>query len=173
VHHLAAEGQGPRPEREGDEHRRGRRNRGGRDRDGRERDRNRGDRPPRDEHSQAAASLAEQQRRIHELESRAEESREQEAQREQPYAPPAPPAAHEQPRAEAAQREEPPHIEEPRIDAQQLLSDSGLVMIETDRSKAPTAPAAEEPAQALGRPRRERPKPLSQDDELVQIETRK
>ena len=43
-------------------------------------------------------------------------------------------------------------------------------MIETDRSKANTQPPAEEPQQ-LGRPRRERPKPTPQDDELVQIET--
>jgi len=47
-------------------------------------------------------------------------------------------------------------------------------MIETDRAKAPAQPQAEEQAEHLGRPRRERPKPLAQqDDELVQIETRK
>ena len=61
----------------------------------------------------------------------------------------------------------------PRIDPKELLESAGLVMIETDRSKAPAAvPPAEEPAQ-LGRPRRERPKAEPQDDPLVQIETRK
>jgi hypothetical protein len=63
-------------------------------------------------------------------------------------------------------------MREPRIDAQQLLSDSGLVMIETDRSKAQVpAPAVEEPQQPIGRPRRERSKGLPQDEELVQVET--
>ena len=45
-------------------------------------------------------------------------------------------------------------------------------MIETDRSKAQFTPQPEEP-QHLGRPRRERPKPLPQDEELQQVETRK
>ncbi|HYR34210.1 MAG TPA: Rne/Rng family ribonuclease, partial [Burkholderiales bacterium] len=173
---LAGEGQaqGMRPEREGDEHRRGRRNRGGRDRD-----RNRGDRPrddrPRDDQSPTAASLAEQQRRIHELESRAEQTpheeppRQEERQPEQPrYEPPASPA--EQPQAEQVHAAE-PHIEEPRVDAKQLLNDSGLVMIETDRSKAVVQPQVVEEQQPAGRPRRERPKPPPQDDELVQVET--
>jgi len=63
-------------------------------------------------------------------------------------------------------------MQEPRIDAQQLLSDSGLVMIETDRSKAQVqAPVVEEPQQTLGRPRRERSQGLPQDEELVQVET--
>ena len=54
-----------------------------------------------------------------------------------------------------------------------LLESAGLVMIETDRAKAPpSAPAAEEP-QHLGRPRRERPKPPAQDEELEQVETKK
>jgi hypothetical protein len=43
-------------------------------------------------------------------------------------------------------------------------------MIETDRSKAQVAAPAEEPQQ-LGRPRRERPKPATQEDELQQVET--
>jgi hypothetical protein len=49
-------------------------------------------------------------------------------------------------------------------------------MIETDRSKAPVQPQAEPAPEAPlhgGRPRRERPKTPAQDDELVQIETRK
>ena len=166
----AIEGQAPRPEREGDEHRRdrGRRNRGGRDRD-----RNRGERP-REDHS-TAASLAEQQRRIHELESRAEQQPEEPRRHEDPqqpeqprYEPPAAPAA--EPRAEQRHAPE-PRAEAPRLDAKQLLSDSGLVMIETDRSKAPVQPQAEEAPQHLGRPRRERPK--TQDEELQQVETKK
>ena len=63
--------------------------------------------------------------------------------------------------------------EEPKIDSKVLLESAGLVMIETDRAKAPPSqPAAEEP-QHLGRPRRERPKPQAQDDELKQVETKK
>jgi len=60
----------------------------------------------------------------------------------------------------------------PKIDSTALLESSGLVMIETDRSKAPLSAPSEEPQQ-LGRPRRERPKPLSQEEELQQVETRK
>ncbi len=162
-HQLAPEGQQPRPERDGEEHRRGRRNRGGRDR-------NRGDRP-RDEQAPVAASIIEEQRRIHALE----------AQREQE-----PKAAEErrdetprmgEPRREDARPVEPrpapapsPRLEEPRIDPKELLESAGLVMIETDRSKAPPQPLAEEPVH-LGRPRRERPKP-QQDDELQQVETK-
>src|SRR5690606_39209223 len=65
-------------------------------------------------------------------------------------------------------------IEEPKVDPQEYLSSAGLVMIETDRSKAPTVQSEPETPQ-LGRPRRERPQspPPAQDEELVQIETRK
>ena len=67
--------------------------------------------------------------------------------------------------------EQPRPVEAPRIDPKEVLEESGLVMIETDRSKAPAAPVAEEP-QHLGRPRRERPRPATpQDEELVQVET--
>jgi hypothetical protein len=81
----------------------------------------------------------------------------------------------EEPRREEPRREEPrreePRREEPRVDPKELLESAGLVMIETDRSKVPVqAPAVEEP-QAAGRPRRERPKPAPQDDELMQVET--
>jgi hypothetical protein len=84
---------------------------------------------------------------------------------------------HEEPKREEPVREEPvreePRREEPKVDSKALLESSGLVMIETDRSKATTiAPPVEEP-QHLGRPRRERPKPLPQDEELQQVETRK
>jgi hypothetical protein len=59
------------------------------------------------------------------------------------------------------------------IDPKEYLESAGLVMIETDRAKAPAPPQAEEQEAHLGRPRRERPKPPQQDDDLVQIETRK
>lgn len=90
-------------------------------------------------------------------------------------------AAHEEPKREEPRREEPkreeprrdePRREEPKIDSKALLESSGLVMIETDRSKAQFTPAADEP-QHLGRPRRDRPKSTPQDDELQQVETRK
>ncbi|TAK82334.1 MAG: Rne/Rng family ribonuclease [Betaproteobacteria bacterium] len=87
--------------------------------------------------------------------------------------------AREEPRQEEPKREEPraaepaPQRPEPKIDSTALLESSGLVMVETDRGKAAqVAPQPEEP-QRLGRPRRERPKPLPQDEELQQVETRK
>jgi hypothetical protein len=81
------------------------------------------------------------------------------------------PVHEEQPRQEQPREE--PRREEPKIDSKALLESSGLVMIETDRSKAATiAPPVEEP-QHLGRPRRERPRPLPQEEELQQVETRK
>jgi len=84
---------------------------------------------------------------------------------------------HEEPKHEEPKHEEPvraqPVREEPRVDSKELLESSGLVMIETDSSKAATiAPPTQEP-QHLGRPRRERPKPLPQEEELQQVETRK
>ena len=69
---------------------------------------------------------------------------------------------------------EQPRMQQPRVDPKVLLESDGLVMIETDRSKAPPPPALEVPQQHLGRPRRERQKPLpQQEDELQQVETRK
>jgi hypothetical protein len=82
---------------------------------------------------------------------------------EQPY-------RREEPRGEPPRREE-PRREEPRIDPQQLLSDSGLVMVETNHAKVQIQPAPAEEPQHLGRPRRERAKAQAQDDALVQIET--
>jgi hypothetical protein len=76
---------------------------------------------------------------------------------------------------EPARFEEPVRAEpvKPKIDSKALLESDGLVMVETDRAKAPpVAPAAEEP-QNLGRPRRERAKPQAQDDELKQVETKR
>ena len=87
-----------------------------------------------------------------------EESVHEEPRREQPR--------HEEPRQEQSRREE------PKVDSKVLLESSGLVMIETDRSKAQYTPDAEEP-QHLGRPRRERAKPPPQEEELQQVETRK
>ncbi|HEY5900720.1 MAG TPA: hypothetical protein VIV54_24355 [Burkholderiales bacterium] len=83
------------------------------------------------------------------------------------YEPPPPPPA---PRVEERQPE-PRRVEEPRIDAKRMLDDSGLVMVETDRSKAVQIAPADEPQQPLGRPRRERARPAAQDDQLVQVET--
>jgi len=75
---------------------------------------------------------------------------------------------HEEP---VVRHEEPVRREEPKVDSRALLESSGLVMIETDRSKAQVAAPAEEPQQ-VGRPRRERPKPTPQEEELKQVETR-
>jgi hypothetical protein len=82
-------------------------------------------------------------------------------------------------RAEEARIEQPPapreapiRIEEPKIDSKALLESSGLVMIETDRSKAQHMPEQEAP-QPLGRPRRERARSMAQEEELQQVETRK
>src|SRR5437773_3561074 len=109
--------------------------------------------------------------------------RDRHRERRDENAPVAAPAETQQP----VQREEPmpvksepapspaPSVEAPRIDPKEYLESAGLVMIETDRAKAPAQPqAAEQPEEHLGRPRRERSKPpAQQDDELVQIETRK
>jgi hypothetical protein len=73
------------------------------------------------------------------------------------------------PRVEV-QRVEAPRYETPKIDPKELLESAGLVMIETDRAKAPPSQPVEEEPQRLGRPRRERPK-TSESDDLVQIET--
>jgi hypothetical protein len=69
--------------------------------------------------------------------------------------------------------ERPSRSEQPKVDSKVLLETAGLVMIETDRSKAPAQPQAQEEAPNLGRPRRERAKAQPQDDTLQQVETRK
>jgi hypothetical protein len=62
----------------------------------------------------------------------------------------------------------------PKIDPKVLLESAGLVMIETDRSKAPAITVPVEEPLHLGRPRRERPKPqAAPDDELQQVETKR
>ena len=50
---------------------------------------------------------------------------------------------------------------------------AGLVMMETDRSKAPEQQPQAEEAQQLGRPRRERQRPQQQEEELKQVETKR
>jgi hypothetical protein len=87
--------------------------------------------------------------------------------------PPASTPAPAQAQAPAPAPEPVRRVEEPKIDPKVLLESAGLVMIETDRSKAPVQPQAEESGQPLGRPRRERPKPAAQDERLEQVETRK
>lgn len=138
-------------------------------------------------------AVIEQQRRIHELESRneqepvaevreprVEEPRQQEVVRTEPPAFLRKPEAeapaersYEAPRMEAP-RVEAPTVETPRVDPKKLLDDAGLVMVETDRAKAPAPQyVSEEPAQ-LGRPRRERQRPAQpQEDELQQVETKR
>ena len=109
---------------------------------------------------------------------REDQRREALARREEPSSeetlpPPAPPKV-EAPvmHAEPVTAEAPAPRQEPKVDSRQLLESDGLVMIETDRSKAVVAPTEEAP-QHIGRPRRERPKPQAQDEELKQVETKR
>jgi ribonuclease E len=158
------------PEREGEEQRRGgRRNRG--------RDRHREHREPREEQPNVAVQSSTPVATPAAAEPRREPLRPAEPSYE---------AVREEQRREALRLEEAARAEstraesmreearreEPKVDSKVLLESSGLVMIETDRSKARYTPQADEP-QHLGRPRRERPKPMSQDEELQQVETRK
>jgi hypothetical protein len=63
-------------------------------------------------------------------------------------------------------------VQPPRADPREILQDAGLVMIETDRSKAAVQPEpGPEEIAHLGRPRRERPKP--EEPELQQVETKR
>ena len=63
---------------------------------------------------------------------------------------------------------------EPKAEPKVELEQSGLVMIETDPSKARTPQAEPEQPQLLGRPRRQpRAQQTAAEAELVQIETRK
>ena len=166
-----------RPEREGDEQRRG----------GRNRNRNRGDRQRgRDENAPAGAAPHGQPRRdgaSHKSEEqlqreealqrlREESSQTVEAQPARPEQP-EPRIEPSQPRAEQPepQRFEPRPVPAPRINTKEMLADSGLEMVETDRSKAQVQPQAAEEPQQLGRPRREKPQAPSQDDQLEQVET--
>jgi ribonuclease E len=171
------------PEREGEEHRRGGRRNRGRDRH----------REPREQPAAAASgampleaqsaplrhepqsyeAVREEQRREAQRLAREEpvheEPRQQEPKHEEPKHEE---LRHEEPKREEA-RQKQPRYEAPKLDSKTLLESSGLVMIETDRSKAATiAPQSDEP-QALGRPRRERAKAQPQEEELQQVETRK
>jgi ribonuclease E len=152
------------PEREGEEPRRGRRGRG-RDRHRERREERPGQSAP---GSQSFAAREDQVREEQRQEAlRLARSEDLHVEATLPPAPAIPaPVVEESRRAEAPRREE-----KPREDPKELLQDAGLVMIETDRSKAPPPPVVEEP-QHLGRPRRERPRPEgAQDDALVQVET--
>ncbi|HEY6821376.1 MAG TPA: Rne/Rng family ribonuclease [Burkholderiales bacterium] len=156
--------QQPRPE--GEEHRRGRRHR-------RDRHRERRDEQPA---SAAQAMPSEAPERVEPPAFLVKEAspvpspvetaprHEEQARHQEPR--------HEEPRHQEPRQEEPRRAE-PRIDPKPILEDAGLVMVETDRSKAKAVPEMEEPAH-LGRPRRERPKPPApESDELVQIETKR
>jgi hypothetical protein len=111
-----------------------------------------------------------------ESQAHAPEVRHEEPRREEPRY-----VAPEAPREELVQREEPrmappppPPPPAPRVDPKVDLADAGLVMVETDRSKAVVAAPVAEEAPQLGRPRRERPQPLAQQDEpLQQVETKR
>jgi ribonuclease E len=143
----------PRREREGEEHGRGRRHRCGR-----------GGRDRRDE-QQASAPAGETQQvpmaDVHQpVPQAAVEVREA----------PRPEPVREERVAVPSPSVEAPRVEQPRISAQEYLSRSGLVMIETDKSRAPSQPEPEEPVK-LGRPRRERAK--VQKEPLVQVETKR
>ncbi|MBV8031959.1 MAG: Rne/Rng family ribonuclease [Betaproteobacteria bacterium] len=178
-------GQQGQPPREGEEHRRGRRNRG--------RDRHR-ERRDGMEPQHADPAVVEAQRRIHELESQREMEThaepvnapshveaqaprmEAEPPRDEPHRsePPAFLVKEEPRRAEAPHREpEAPAPQPAPIEAKKLLEDAGLVMIETDRAKAPAPMQAAEEAPRLGRPRRERTSAQAQDEELQQVETKR
>jgi hypothetical protein len=78
---------------------------------------------------------------------------------------------HAVPQRMEAPRVETPRHEAPRVDSREILSSTGLQMVETDRSKARQVAPEPEPTQ-LGRPRRERPAVQAASDELVQVETR-
>jgi ribonuclease E len=58
----------------------------------------------------------------------------------------------------------------PKVDAKELLSSSGLVMIETDPSRSKSYQLEEAPVH-LGRPRKERTKQTA-PEELMQVETK-
>ncbi|HSA91354.1 MAG TPA: hypothetical protein VLF42_15800, partial [Burkholderiales bacterium] len=108
---------------------------------------------------------------------REDQRREALARKDEPHAedtvpPPPPPAPRAEESALRAEAGPAPLMEQPKVDAKELLESDGLVMIETDRSKAPPAAPFEETPH-LGRPRRERPKPQPQEEELQQVETRK
>jgi ribonuclease E len=187
----------PREGREGEEQqRRGRRNRGGRDRHRGGRD----ERPAQQGEGRAPGGAA-PSFLMKEEQLREDQRREALARRDEPHAEetlppplqaqqPAPEMREPEPRQPEQRQPEPMHAEpvtaeparpsplrheaqQPKIDPKVLLESAGLVMIETDRSKAPAVSVSAEEPLHLGRPRRERSKPPAQDDELQQVETKR
>ena len=190
----------PRPHQDGDERPSRRRRRGGRGRGGggeraeqrgEQRNEQRGE--PRPQVASEHLSVYEQQLEEHrrrqqreELEGAHEAHAPQADRTPEPAREPvhSEPAIREQPAPREAEAAAPiqvpapvpapePRREEPRVDPRELLSNSGLQMVETDASKRPAtyAPVDEEPAK-LGRPRRPRPTQAAESESLVQVETR-
>jgi ribonuclease E len=168
------------PERETDEQRRGGR-RGRRDRHRERRDERPATPPsflvkeeprvePRTE-PRTEAQLREDQRR--EALARRDEAHAEEARREVQAEEPRREELRSAPFPAETPPPAPPRVEEPKVDSKALLESAGLVMIETDRSKAPPQPQVEEEPKHLGRPRRERPQPQPQDEQLEQVETKR
>ena len=58
-----------------------------------------------------------------------------------------------------------------KVDAREALESAGLQMVETRRDRVP-ASLPEAKAAPLGRPRRERPRPVAEEEPLVQVETK-
>jgi len=58
-----------------------------------------------------------------------------------------------------------------KVDARAALESAGLQMVETRRDRVPAA-LPEAKAAPLGRPRRERPRPVAEEVPLVQVETK-
>ena len=199
--HLEMAGQQPGQQGQGNgEPRRGRRGRrGGRDRGDRgERmgaERQGGDRGPRPDRQPGSheshnayvpratgsqytteQEIAAQQReefRLREMQRKPEEHAEDQGHHAtQPAPAPAPAPVSLEP-APAPRKElrqsEPPAV--PKVNPQAILSEAGLQMVETDRSKAKPIVVEPEPVR-LGRPRRERPRPSTEEAELMQVETR-
>ncbi|MGH8688401.1 MAG: ribonuclease E/G, partial [Burkholderiales bacterium] len=73
--------------------------------------------------------------------------------------------------APEARRAEPEAPPAERVDTQTVLENAGLEMVETRSDRVP-APAPEPDTASLGRPRRERPSSGTQEDSLVQVETK-
>ncbi len=87
---------------------------------------------------------------------------------------PAPVVQEQAPAPEAQPAQQPASVvtarpDVPKVDAKEVLSGVGLVMIETDASRSKSYVLEEAPVQ-LGRPRRERPKQAA--EELKQVETK-
>jgi len=77
----------------------------------------------------------------------------------------------EEPAREASVRAEPVRQEPARVDPRELLETAGLQMVETRSDRVPAVPT-EPQAAPLGRPRRERTRPATAEEPLVQVETK-